>query len=325
MKKEDIIYVTAQPDIPYFHWQVELYVHNFKKVGINPKNIHVIFSLDGYTSRPSESSKRLENLGCNIHFFKDERNNTSYVPNVKPFLVSKWLEKFPEYGKLFFLHDSDIIFRELPDFNKLLNDDISYLSDTIGYIGYNYLKNCCDRYEFHHNNSEKLQLLKEMSNVVGIDIDLIKENEQNSGGGQYLIKNTNHEIWNKIYLDCTPLYNQMLDYDKRFPIPSGQVQFWTAEMWATLWNLWKFNIKTKVVKELDFSWATDSLYAFDLSSILHMAGVTDDLKKEMFYKGDYVNINPIEMLRGNENYFDYINEKSITLKYIELMKDFIKS
>ena len=56
-----------------------------------------------------------------------------------------------------------------------------------------------------------------------------------------------------------------------------------------------------------------------------MAGVTDDLKKEMFYKGDYIYENPIEMLRGNENYFDYINEKSITLKYIELMKDFIKS
>jgi hypothetical protein len=26
MKKEDIIYVTAQTDVPYFHWQVELYI-----------------------------------------------------------------------------------------------------------------------------------------------------------------------------------------------------------------------------------------------------------------------------------------------------------
>lgn len=38
MKKEDIIYVTAQPDVPYFHWQIELYVHNFISLGIDPNS-----------------------------------------------------------------------------------------------------------------------------------------------------------------------------------------------------------------------------------------------------------------------------------------------
>ena len=46
----------------------------------------------------------------------------------------------------------------------------------------------------------------------------------------------------------------MLDYQSRFPINPGQIQFWTAEMWSMLWNIWKFGIETKVVKELEFSW-----------------------------------------------------------------------
>jgi hypothetical protein len=318
---KDIIFITAQPDVPYFHWQIELYVHNFISLGINPDNIHVILSLQGLN--PSKGSERLKDLKCNIHFYKDERNNKSYIPSIKPFLISKWLEEFPQYGKLFFLHDADIIFRELPDFDSLLKDDISYLSDTIGYIGYNYIKDCCDRYEKKFPESNKLQLLQEMCDVVEIDINVVKNNQDGSGGGQYLIKNTDYKLWDKIYLDCVPLYKSMLDYQKRFPINPGQIQFWTAEMWSTLWNLWKFGIETKVVKELDFSWATDSISTYNTKPILHMAGVTENSKSKKFYKGDFININPIEKLKGDKNYFDYIDLNSSTIKYIEVMKSFI--
>ena len=67
MRKEDIIYVTAQPDVPYFHWQIELYVHNFISLGINPDKIHVVLSLQGST--PSKNSERLKKLGCHTHFY----------------------------------------------------------------------------------------------------------------------------------------------------------------------------------------------------------------------------------------------------------------
>jgi hypothetical protein len=291
-------------------------------LGIDPNNIHVILSLQGL--KPSIGSERLKELGCKINFYKDDRNNKSYIPSIKPYLVSKWLEEFPEFGRLFFLHDADIIFREIPTFDILLNDDISYLSDTIGYIGYNYIKDCCDRYEKQHTNSNELQLLQEMCDVVGIDIEVVKENQEGSGGGQYLIKNTDYKLWEKIYLDCVPLYKSMLDYQSRFPINPGQIQFWTAEMWSTLWNLWKFGIETKVVKELDFSWATDSIGTYNTKPILHMAGVTENSKSKKFYKGEFININPIEKLKFDKNYFDYIDSNSSTIKYIEVMKSFIK-
>jgi hypothetical protein len=275
-------------------------------------------------SEPSNESKKLSNLGINIHYYKDDRNKKHYIPSIKPFLISKWIQSNSDYGKLFFLHDADIIFRELPDFEKLLKDDVNYLSDTIGYIGYNYIMDCCVRYESKHPTSEKDQLISEMSDVIGIDVETIKKNQENSGGGQYLIKNTNCELWDKIYKDSTKLYDKMLSYQKRFPINPGQIQFWTAEMWALLWNLWLYGKETKITEDLGFSWATDDLSKYEKHPILHMAGVTENLKSTKFYKGDYINIDPILKMRENIKHFDYIENNSSTIKYVENMKSYIQ-
>jgi hypothetical protein len=321
---ENILFVSAQPDVPYFIWQIKLYVHNFIEKGIRPNQIHVVLGLVQGNVKPSKQSEELKELGVNVHYFVDERVKKHYIPSIKPFLISKWIQSNPDYGKLFFLHDADIIFRELPNFEELLNDDTCYLSDTIGYIGYNYIMDCCGRYEQKHPNAEKGQLISEMTEVIGVDVDTIKTNQKNSGGGQYLIKNSNCELWDKIYKDSIKLYDQMLNYQKRFPINPGQIQFWTAEMWALLWNLWMYGFETKITDEMSFSWATDDIKKYEQHPILHMAGVTDNLKTTKFYKGDYINIDPILKMRENPNHFDYIDENSSTIKYMENMKSYIQ-
>ena len=128
--------------------------------------------------------------------------------------------------------------------------------------------------------------MQEMVDVVGVDIPTLEKNQNNSGGGQYIIKNTTSKMWYKIYSDSNALYDQMHDYQRRFPITPGEIQFWTAEMWSLLWNLWLHNIETKITKEFDFSWATDTIDTYNSKPILHMAGVTSDLGGEKFYKGD---------------------------------------
>jgi hypothetical protein len=321
---KEILFVSAQPDVPYFIWQIKLYVNNFIDNGIDPNQIHVVLGLVLGKTEPSKGAKELVNLGINTHFFIDNRVKKHYIPSIKPYLISKWIQSNPDYGKIFFLHDADIIFRELPKFNRLLNDEVSYLSDTIGYIGYDYIMDCCKRYESKHPNSEKGQLMSEMVEVIGVDVETIKENQENSGGGQYLIKNTTCELWDKIYKDSTTLYDKMLDYQKRFPINPGQIQFWTAEMWSLLWNLWMYGFKTKITNEFEFCWATDDINKYNTTPILHMAGVTQDIKTTKFFKGDYINIDPIEELRKNPNVFDYIDSNSSTIKYIENMKSYLQ-
>lgn len=321
---EDLIYVTAQPDVPYFHWQCQLYGHNFVENGIKPNQIHIIFGLVSGVSQPSEAALSLREEGYNVHFYLDERDRKHYIPSIKPYLISRWLEEFPHLGKHFFLHDADIIFRELPDYSKLLEDKFCYMADTKGYIAYSYLNDVCKRYEAAHSGSTRLQLLQEMVDCVGIDISCVENNQDNSGGGQYIIKETNSEIWYKIYKDSNTLYDQMHDYQKRFPINPGQIQFWTAEMWSLLWNLWCYEKETRIIDELNFSWATDNIDIYEKRPILHMAGITDNLKTTKFFKGEYINVNPIENLKLNEKHFDYVDKNSSTIKYIEVMKSYIK-
>jgi hypothetical protein len=55
-----------------------------------------------------------------------------------------------------------------------------------------------------------------------------------------------------------------------------------------------------------------------------MAGVTDDKKDRLFFKGDYINNNPIELLKKDINYFEFVENNSTTFNYINEMKKIIQ-
>lgn len=321
---EDLVFVCAQPDIPYFHWQCKIYIHNFIEVGILPEKIHVLFVMVNGDA-PTQESLKLKEYGVNIHHIKDirDKNQKRYIPTLRPLALSEWLKNNPELGKCYFYHDSDIIFRRLPDFKTLLSDNICYLSNTISYIGYDYIEDCCKRYESNHKTLTKNELLHKMCDVIGINPNIVKENQKNSGGAQYLIKGTDYTFWEKIFKDSITLYQTMLKFSLDYPI-NHHIQMWTSDMWAVLWNIWLLGKDTKITDELDFSWATDTISIYEKKPILHMAGVTDDLKNKKFYKGEYINVNPIQKLKENPKHFDYIESNSSTIKYIEIMKSIIK-
>jgi hypothetical protein len=321
----NLIFVSAHPDIPYFHWQTKVYTNNFIEKGIKPENIHVLFVMVNGNTSPTEESLKLKELGINVHHYLDDRKDKKYIPSLRPMALSRWLKEYPELGKCYFYHDSDIIFRELPNFDKLLSDDIVYLSDTLSYISYDYIMGCCQRYETQHPSLQKGYLIQLMADIIGVSVETIKQYNKESGGAQYLIKNTDYTFWEKVFNDCELLYRKVFEFNQRHKIPSGEIQMWTADMWAVLWNLWYTGHETKIVNDLSFSWATDTISTYEKHPILHMAGVTDDLKRSKFYKGEFINVNPLQKLKENINYFDYIESNSSTIKYIEQMKKVIKN
>jgi hypothetical protein len=64
---QDLVFVTAQPDVPYFIWQIKLYVHNFIEKGIDPNQIHVVLGLVLGNTKPSEESLKLKDFCINVH------------------------------------------------------------------------------------------------------------------------------------------------------------------------------------------------------------------------------------------------------------------
>lgn len=281
-------FISVQPDIPYFHWQIEVMLNNFIKLGINPNWIEVIFS---YQNDISVEGRELASRYPYVRFFfykKTILENHGYIPILRPDSLEQHFRAFPNLkNEPIFYHDSDIIFRQVPDFDKLNSDDNWYVSDTISYIGANYIKSKSD------------QLFIEMCQLANIDPNLVESNQQNSGGAQYLMKGIDADFWREVKENCLNLYVYMRDREanERKTLSEEQlksynpIQKWCADMWAVLWNGLKRDKQVRITDELDFSWGTSDIKAYEKCNIMHNAGVTTS-KDGLFYKAEFINKNP---------------------------------
>lgn len=273
-------YICCQPAETYFTWQIEIMIYNFLSVGIRKEDIHIVNS----AKEVPPEWKRLEEKykGVTFAYYPDTREWHGYQPSIyfnalKQHLeANPWLEK-----KVLFLHDSDILFTRKPDFEVFENDNICYLSDTISYIGADYIL------------SKKRQgtetQFEDMCAIVGVDSEKVKSEQKNSGGGQYIIKGATFEMFDKIEKDSIKIYQFL---SKKEPFWKKQhetdypIQKWTAGMWAFLWNLWYFKKEVKVDERLAFSWATSDFKDIEKYTIFHNAGVVD-ATEGLFHKLSY--------------------------------------
>lgn len=295
-------YLIALPDCDYYLWQILVQINNFRKLGIEDQLIYLIGKS---TTQISQNLNKIMNGGvkCSFFIFNDERINPEYSPSLKPYLLSKFFEKYPEKSKeIYFYTDPDVIFTKKMKLNDLENNDIWYLSDTKSYLNSKYIK------------SKSENLFVEMCNIVGIDSKIVEENDENAGGAQLIIKNTDYNFWNKVRNDSELLYKHMINTSNKYN-PEYPIQAWTAEMWATLWNAWKYNYKTKIIKRLDFSWATDPIEKWDKTNIYHNAGAVID-NGEYFLKTNYQKSPFNKKINCGKKYcsYNYLNEVKETEK-----------
>lgn len=288
MLSKKMTFISVQPDVPYFHWQIEVMIHNFIKSGINPNWIEIIFA---YQNDVSQECKKLASKYPYIRFFfykKTILENHGYIPILRPDCLEQHFRKFPNLkNEPIFYHDSDIIFRQVPDFDMLNSDDNWYVSDTISYIGANYIK------------SKSQELFTDMCKIANIDPLLVEENQNNSGGAQYLMKGIDADFWKEVKENCLNLYVYMRDREEKERKELSEdvlksynpVQKWCADMWSVFWNGLKRGNQIRITPELDFSWGTSDMNAYEKCNIMHNAGVTTS-KDGLFYKAEFINKDP---------------------------------
>lgn len=306
-------FLSVQPDIKYYIWQLQVQMHNFKKFGIEDKCIILL----GYDPKVGVSAEALdfkEKTSARVIFLEDTRNLSEklYIPSIRPHLIKKLYRQYGDLlvNKSILYHDSDILFTELPEVKDKVNDRKIYVSDTISYIGADYIK------------QKGEGLLDEMCKVVGINRSIVEKNQNSSGGAQYLFTsnfNLSYDFWDKVERDCNDLYKLMLVTSDKYN-PQHPIQAWTADMWAVLWNLWLVGLDTEITDELSFSWATDPISNLDNHNIFHNAGVTGE-NKELFFKGDYINNPPFDadLSHVSDKFCSifYVREIIETAKYLK--------
>jgi hypothetical protein len=294
-------YLVVLPDVNYFMWQMLVQINNFKNFGLDNDLIYVI----GRTSnKGNDLLYRLGELNCkcDFHIYDDRRINPSYASSLRPYLLKTF---FKEHTGLynnqeFFYLDPDVVLTKKLKVDDLLKNNNWYVSDTCSYIDSAYIK------------SKSEVLFKEMCGIVGIDHKIVEANDKNAGGAQYLMKNLTAEYWEKVERDSEELYKHMINTSSIYN-PEHPIQAWTADMWAVLWNAWFFGHKTKIIKRLDFCWATDSINRWDETAIYHNAGATSD-RKDLFVKTDF-QVSPF-----NKD-LSYVSDTNCSFNYVKEIKD----
>lgn len=290
-------YICAQPSTQYFAWQVDVMLHSFVNVGINLEDVHIVCAIHGGID-PYFDKLMQKYPGVLFSFYEDTRHDKGYISSIRPHILRKHFTAYPSLSeKVVMYHDCDIAFTkplELPE--NVYTDNTCYLSDTISYIGHNYIKSKGD------------EVLDAMCNIVGIDKETLEANENNSGGAQYIVKGIDKYFWHDVENDSTRLFKEITELNKQIiPQKEGDynpLQIWCADMWGVLWNLWKRNKETKVIPELDFSWSVSNKDLWHKHAIYHNAGVTEK-NPELFFKGKYINELPDLNLQVDNNTCSY--------------------
>lgn len=264
-------YVFAQPSIPRFKWELFTVCKSLVDLGVHRKDIVILFA-----DNRQDISKYFESF--DTHVYKDTRKDKTYIPSLRPFLWMQYLSEDPARQDDTYVYlDSDVVILSLDAFKVPANENNWYCSNTIGYIGYDYLQSV----------SQAPLVLDTMSRLTGVPIDWVKSIQKNSGGAQWVMVKPKIEYWKFVYEKSVELHHAFEKIDT-------SLQKWTAEMWAQLWGLYHWNIEPHVDKHLDFAWTTDKIENLTSQMIIHNAGI--GLDHGVFFKGNYMKTPPIDDL-----------------------------
>lgn len=287
--KKNLRFISAQPAIPYYTWQVEVMLNNFMEMGINLNNVDIVcWKKDGIIS--DAWSKLANNYAARFFFYDDNRITKDYISSIRPNILKQHWKLHSELkDETIFYHDCDIIFtKPISEWitDDMINDEKWYGSDTRWYIGHDYILSKGD------------DVLTKMCDIVGIHKGVVKGYEKNAIGAQYIMKDLTYYYWDKVEKECEILFKDVseLNNKKKEADPKHhELQIWCADMWAVLWNAWKMGVYTECHPNMEFSWATSTEEDYLKMNIFHNAGITGS-DSGKFYKAHYM-----DKLPYNEN------------------------
>jgi len=323
-----MIIIPTSPRTPYYFWMLEALINQNRLIGMDMSKFHIVlaFSPDknDMTNNPDvvEMYQRLERANPDVGFFyyQDTRNPITYLPSIVPMLLkqhlyhNRWLEK-----EALFLTDPDQLWITKPDYSDLERGEISYTSDSRGFVNHSYLT----------YGPRPKHIIEDLENLVGLRPGTILEQNGNSGGSHYLVKSVPWGYFEKVEQDSDKIYKYLLDYNAKYDKEWGPekingwvagvsgIQAWAASMWALLYNLWYYGKETRITKRLDFCWGSDTIERWNTREIFHNAGVVSATAQShnLFYKAEYTTRLPYKDI-----FEKTYNEGYATSKYVEILR-----
>jgi len=291
-----MIFLQCVPKDNFFIWQLSVQITNFRKFGVSDKMEVIVWYPKGYSDFSEWASLEATYPEVKFFYYEDSGVNLElYIPQLRPHSMKKHFKKHANRlkGKIFFYHDSDIIFNYLPDFEELCSDNVCWQSDCNSYLDYSYMRRKEDQGGMVPEEGVKI-----MAEIGEITLEIIKSYDGNTGGAQNILKNIDAEYWEDVEKMCIKIREKFFFgvqgsiNNKYFKSENDGWQSWTCDMWALNFALWKRNISTSNTPKLDFSWATSLYEEYLKKPIFHLAGATRGTLGT-FYKGAWIDKSPI--------------------------------
>lgn len=301
MIPDNLIFLQVVPKDDYFIWQLDVQIHNFRKHNISHLMQILVWYPSDYTDFSKWDKLSAKYPEAKFYYYKDEGVNLSlYIPQLRPHTLKKHFHILRELleDKVFFYHDSDIIFNYLPDFEALVEGPICWQSDCSSYLDYSYMRS-----KERQGNMQEHEGVDLMAQIGRVDVKTIFAYDKGTGGAQNILKGIDAEYWEDVERICLEIRNKFFfgvpgSVNKTyFPSENAGWQSWTCDMWAVNFALWSRGIPTGVTDDLAFSWGTDTVETYQKKPIFHLAGVTANMDG-LFYKGKWINDSPIGKVKS---------------------------
>jgi hypothetical protein len=272
--------------------------------------------------------------------------NCNYTPIHRLTSLEKHFKEFPRLSdaSIFYL-DSDVLFTKYPKFEKTaLEDNTNYLSDTHTYLNEEYLQSKLkDVKEEKREEYIKADVIGRAASFAKLTVNTLKENNNNCGGAQYILKNMTPEFFSECIDICLKvrMFFQAINQEF-FPGTTAQeredkgIQSFCADMWAIQWNLYRHNLPSQTPKWMDFAWATDEIGRIENVLMMHNAGIsnsasiriTKNLKSvkgedgksvvvdcPAFFKDKYRTINVFDCMEDVQRVVDNLDSQKYCTSY----------
>jgi hypothetical protein len=332
MKELQII--TCQPNDYYFNWQLRVQLHNLRKYGLSDKYTALIWyhkdRKGGEDFQTHWDALQKDYPEAKFVFYRDDTGELlklirmfNYIPLLRPWLLNRYFKDEPLMSQKAILYmDSDVVFTKKPNFDHLLSDDICYLSDTKSYISAEYFDSKVkDVLPAKLDNYKKVDVLDDLLRQFGLSRRIAVENQDGSGGAQYLLKNIDAQFWQDVFEGCITVKMNLAGVNKTFFESEDKgFQSWCGDMWSILFNLWRRGSKTACPPEMDFCWATDPIEKWDKVQIYHDAGAhTREIRPghRLFLKREHKYINNLST--PFEDDLSFVSEEYCSKNYVQEM------
>lgn len=290
-------YIAAQNTHPRFKWELDVFLTNV--YGLDDQaDVVVLFAVDSADDPVYKYILDKWGHKAEVHAYKDTRRQRTYVASTRPFLWYCYLSEDPSREKdTYFQVDTDIIFRELPDWSSVELSKSKWAGSLCeGYLGADYIKKC------KHGDD----VLDNFAKIIGIDRAVIERQEE--AGAQWVLVEPTAEYWLKVQDDCHKLSGYL-------DTVGGDIQIWVAEMWAQLFNAPLFGAEYKVSDELAFCWPMQPIQKWHDTKILHNTGLFNAPERHRcFDKTKYSESTPF-----SED-FSWVGEDLCSAEYIKAIK-----